>query len=637
MAIKVRYNGLEIDGNLLPLFSGSFNYWRSERDDWAAIFDQIKALGFSVVESAVPWSIHQGPDGAFDFGRHDPRKDLDAWLSLAAHKGLKVLLNPGPCVDAGLATWGFPPRLLQNGELASQDAEGNRSEFLGEEPPCWKPSYADERLFDAFDLYLAELAPVLQKHLHPHGAVVAVQVDQAPDESGADFSPASLKLWAHFLDLKYRTLGPLNKAWGVKLKGFDEAEAPRQASGPVAGPEALKRCQDWLEYQEYQALWAVNRLSGLYRTRGLATVPLLHGFQEAWTSPANLPEIESDGGIDVCGLSAYPFAETALEAVDQARYLANSSNLAYFSAYGCGTRALSPRPRDRHDEASALLAPLMGGAKGVNFRMLVDRDGWMGAPVDARGQRQDDPADLYERFCAFVQDTEWPRSSPQNQGLLLLSREAQWKAAAQDESGAACAAFFTAARAFAAGSHFSFGLADSAVAGDRLKRHAFVVAALPKALDEGSARRLRAYVEEGGQLILGPAWPTENSRGEALKAFDDLKPEAGKPLPLGDGRILWMESFDPKAAAAHLRKGKVFAEITLSDPSLELALHKCAGRSLLFVRNPHAEERRANVQREGKFVLKPLWASDKFLGGVEEREVLLAPHEIKVWDVLAVN
>jgi len=236
-----------------------------------------------------------------------------------------------------------------------------------------------------------------------------------------------------------------------------------------------------------------------------------------------------------------------------------------------------------------------------------------------------------------VRDTEWHRATPQNQGLLLQSREGQWKDAAGDPSGADCAAFFTAARAFAAGSHFSFGLADSAVAGDRLKRHAFVIAALPGALDEGGARRLRAYVEEGGQLILGPAWPLENTRGDALKAWEDLKPEAGKPLALGDGKILWLERFDAKAAAAQLRKGKVFAEITLSDPSLELALHKCAGRSLLFVRNPHAEERRANVQREGKFVLKPLWASDKFLGGVEEREVLLAPHEIKVWDVLAVS
>ena len=36
-------------------------------------------------------------------------------------------------------------------------------------------------------------------------------------------------------------------------------------------------------------------------------------------------------------------------------------------------------------------------------------------------------------------------------------------------------------------------------------------------------------------------------------------------------------------------------------------------------------------------MLKPLWSTGKFLGGVEERDVTLAPHEIKVWDVLTVS
>jgi len=144
-------------------------------------------------------------------------------------------------------------------------------------------------------------------------------------------------------------------------------------------------------------------------------------------------------------------------------------------------------------------------------------------------------------------------------------------------------------------------------------------------------------VEEGGQLIVGPAWPSLNARFEPLKAWEGLTPEAGKPLAVGEGRLLWQPVFDAKATAAHLRKGKVFADITLSDPTLELALHKSGGRNLLFVRNPHAETRQAKVQREGKFVLKPLWSTGKFLGAVEERDVTLAPHEIKVWDVLTVS
>ena len=71
MPIKARYNGLEIDGNLLPLFSGTFHYWRSKPADWPGIFEQIRSLGFSVIETYVPWSVHETAEGHFDFGKVD--------------------------------------------------------------------------------------------------------------------------------------------------------------------------------------------------------------------------------------------------------------------------------------------------------------------------------------------------------------------------------------------------------------------------------------------------------------------------------------------------------------------------------------------------------------------------------------
>jgi beta-galactosidase len=111
MAIKARYNGLEIDGNLLPLFSGAFHYWQSQREDWPHIFDQVKALGFQVVETLVPWAVHEISAGDFDFGRVDGRKDLDAWLNLAHQKGMKVLLRPGPCMSDAIPGHGYPERL----------------------------------------------------------------------------------------------------------------------------------------------------------------------------------------------------------------------------------------------------------------------------------------------------------------------------------------------------------------------------------------------------------------------------------------------------------------------------------------------------------------------------------------------
>jgi beta-galactosidase len=670
LAIKVRYNGLEIDGNLLPLFSGTFHYWRSAREDWGAIFDQIKVLGFSVVETYVPWAIHEVREGEFDFGKMDDRKDLDAWLTLAGQKGIKVLLRPGPCINSELPDFGYPERILHDPAYYALDSNGAPVVLSHQTTSFAVPSYANEKLFEQFDAFLADLAPIVQKHLHPHGCVVAVQVDNELGyffRTGAydmDYSAPALKLWAHFLDLKYRKVSELNKAWGVKLASFEEAPAPRRNHSTDL--KQLRACLDWVESKEYQILWALTRLAEMYRARGLGSVPFFHNFYGPYTTPYNVAEIEADAGIDFCGLDSYPHAKNADWAVDQARYLSTTSRLAYFPEYGAGSWPFGYAVRDRHDQANTMLAPLMGGARGVNFYMVVERERWLGSPLDVKGRRREDQAPFYERFNAFLKDSEWLKAAPQNQGLLLHSRESQWLAASWarpmsyteartipfalhnepepaglfgDGQPTAQQAedFLAAAKAFTAAQHFSFGLADNAVPTDKLKRHAFCVVTLAPYVDEGLARKLRTYVEEGGQLIVGPAWPKLNGRWEALKAFDSLEPEAGKPLAIGDGKLLWLPQWDEKAASAFLRKGKVFADIALSDPSLQMALHKASGRTLIFVRNPHAEKKPASVLREGKFVLKPLWSSGKFLGGVEEREVSLEPHEIKVWELIPVS
>ena len=44
---------------------------------------------------------------------------------------------------------------------------------------------------------------------------------------------------------------------------------------------------------------------------------------------------------------------------------------------------------------------------------------------------------------------------------------------------------------------------------------------MPPFLDEAVARRLRAYAEGGGLLVLGPAVPDRNTRFEPLRAFEE--------------------------------------------------------------------------------------------------------------------
>ncbi len=608
--------------------------------------------------------------GDFDFGKTDEKKDLDAWLTLAHQKGFKAILRPGPCINSELPDFGYPTRILTEPRFFSRDSDGNPVVLAHQTSAFCVPSYANDELFTEFDGFLSAVAPIFQKHLHPHGPVISLQVDNELGyffRTGAydqDYSEPSLRLWTHFLDLKYRTVKALNEAWGTKYKGFDEAPAPRR--NLAKDLKVLRPCLDWVESREYQILWALSRLAELYRSRGLGSVPFFHNFYGPWTTPYNVVDVEADAGIDFCGLDSYPHAGGAAYAVDQARYLSTSSRLAYFPEYGAGSWPFNYPVRDAHDHDATMLAPLMGGARAVNFYMVVERERWLNSPLDNKGRRRPEMAELFERFNRFLADADWSKASPQNQGLLLHSRESQWLEAAYQRPGGfydkqvyhpaliheaeapgifgkdvpgftAIGAFYDASRAFMAENHFSFGIGDSGVPTEKLKKHAFVFLSSPAFLDENLAKRLRSYVEEGGLLVLGPCLPTFNGRFEKLKAWEDLELAPGKPVQVGDGRMLFLGSFDAKAVGAFLRKGKIFNDIALSDTSLELALHKAGGRILLFARNPHDDSRKASVLKEGKFVLKPLWASGKFLGGVEEREVSLSPHEIKVWELIPVS
>jgi beta-galactosidase len=666
MPIKVRYNGLEVDGNLVPLISGSLHYWRLDPEKWGFILDQVKSLGFRMVETYIPWSIHESANGDYDFGKIDPAKNLDKFLSLCEEKGLKILVRPGPHINSELPDFGYPSRVLEGEEFWSRDALGAPCVLAHMTSQFRVPSYANEGLINAYEPFLAALTPILQKHLHPHGGILGIQVDNEagyffrPGTYDNDYSEPSLALYRHFLEMKYRQLKQLNEAYGSKHKSFDVLEPPR-------GPElesrgALRRGLDWAEYKEYQLLWFLSKMAGLFKSKGLGSVPFFHNYYGPWDAPFNLSDIERDAGIDICGLDSYCHAENSSYSLDQARYLSAHSQLPYFPEYGAGTWPLDTVARDLHDHEANILAPLMGGARALNFYMLVERERWVGSPISASGELRPELAGLFSRFNTFLEEQEWTKSSPQHAALLMESRETQqllastmrpghlgergffpyelWRLpldkallGATAELGSA-RAFYESGQAWLRENSFSYALGDTSIPTEKIKKYSFAIASCWGYLEESAAKRLRAFVESGGYLVLGPELPRLNGRFEPLQAFAGVSIEEGKAATIGDGKILFLSSFDSKVVANFIRKGKVVPEVSLSDTSLEMALHKSGGRSILFVRNPNAEERPCTVMRDGKFVLKPLWSRGKFLGAVEEREVRLGAHEIKVWEVI---
>lgn len=101
--------------------AGEIHYFRIDRSDWATHLDLLVDAGADTVATYVPWVVHEdvprhpGDQPGIDLqGRRRPELDLGAFLDLAADRGLRALVRPGPFVMAELRHEGIPARLVRD-------------------------------------------------------------------------------------------------------------------------------------------------------------------------------------------------------------------------------------------------------------------------------------------------------------------------------------------------------------------------------------------------------------------------------------------------------------------------------------------------------------------------------------------
>ncbi|MFB6720957.1 beta-galactosidase [Kribbella sp. NPDC056345] len=112
--IRLDAQGIEIDGRSQVVLCASLFYFRLPREQWRARLDQVRASGYTCVDVYLPWNFHELAPGRWDF---EGRRDVAAFLDLAAAADLKVIARPGPYIcsewDGGaLPAWlGLDPEL----------------------------------------------------------------------------------------------------------------------------------------------------------------------------------------------------------------------------------------------------------------------------------------------------------------------------------------------------------------------------------------------------------------------------------------------------------------------------------------------------------------------------------------------
>jgi beta-galactosidase len=397
----VPQRGLRLGDEIRPLVSGAVHYWRHDPGDWERLLDAVVELGVPMVETYVPWSVHETAPGAFDF---TGSRDVERFLSLAGERGLTCIVRPGPHINAELPDFGFPARVLwdpacqAHGPLGTPVIQHSRSGYFA----C--PSYGSETFLAEVERWYDAVLPRLVAHQWPDGPVVAMQAD---NEMGCFFFVEPF-----VMDYRPELVDDWRRWSGL-------AGAP-----PTDGTDDAVRVLSWTRHKEVSRLRALRRLADGLRERGVR-VPIFHNDFPHLGTPIDQAVLEVSPGFDIAANDLYVQREDLAQAVRVGRTLAGSSQLPYVAELGAGWVADCvgiPQRIAPHDEEVAILALLLVGVRAWNWYMLAEREHWYGSPIDRYGHIRPDEAALYPRLMRLLADLDWWSLERESRVLLVTDR-----------------------------------------------------------------------------------------------------------------------------------------------------------------------------------------------------------------------
>ena len=638
--VRLHPHGLDLGNEIVPLRAGAMHYWRHPPEEWGPGLDAIRALGFRLVDTYVPWGEHEITPGEFDFGERHPRLDVARFLRMAHERALKVVLRPGPHINAELTYFGLPERIVWDRACQARTPRDNPV-MLPIVPVAFPvPSYASDAFHEETALWFERVGRVVGGLRHPEGPIVLVQIDNEgalyfrDGPYDQDYHPDAIALFRAFLKTKYPHANDLRDAWRDPALLHATAVPPVRFDAKAA--EDLPRHMDWMEFHEHLLVHAMRRMVDATKGTGLDELPTMHNFPLGESAtPLNAGRM--DDVIDLIGLDYYHRATP----VEHSTIARRTTELAArcegrVSAYGAEVGAGFPpffAPIDEMDSMYTLLCALAYGLRGYNLYMAVERDRWVGAPIDPHGRLRPF-AQKYERLNSALDATEFHSLRRRAPVRLVVPRALRRLARASHAFGPITPAFFnilgagfrescleeelglgevvtlvgeTYLRAFeralqTRGVPFAYAGGDSFV--ESIEDAKWVVCATVGGVKPELVTRLREAARSGLRVTIGPRVPTRDGSMRDLHAPHDV---TGLEVePLDDG------------ARADELVAKRIEELGLPafpvDPEdVKMTVHEDASGAprVVFVMNPSSRDRTARVSVRGARSLVDVLTPDR--------------------------
>lgn len=429
------------------------------------------------------------------------------------------------------------------------------------------PSYASDTFHDETAQWFAALGKVLSRFRHPDGPVVLLQVDNEgalyfrDGPYDQDYHPDALRLWRDFLRDKYTTADDLAFAWNEPRASFPRAAPPTRFDAKDA--EGLARHLDWVEFHEHLLAHAMGRFARALRHAGFGGIPTMHNFPmgEAAT-PLNAARMAAT--VDLVALDYYHRATPTehLTVFRRTTELVSRCEGTKTPAYGAEVGAGFPpffAPLDPADSLYTLLTALAYGLRGFNLYMAVERDRWIGAPIDPHGRRRPFAA-AYQAIVHALEASRWGELRRRAPVRLVVPRSLRRLARATHAFGPLTPALFNVLGAgfrescleddfhlgisptvegeaylhaferalFARGVPFAYAGGESLEVS--LRGAAWVVAVLAGGVKGSVLTQLRAAHDAGAKVTVGPAIPGRDGAMRALTTPHDAQGLELEPL-----------------------------------------------------------------------------------------------------------
>ena len=635
--VRLHPHGIELDrGEILPLFAGAMHYWRHSPSEWAAGLDAMKAIGLRVLDTYVPWGVHEVSPGDFDFGDRDPKLDVVRFLELAHARDLKVVLRPGPHINAELTHFGLPERIVWDRACQARTPRDNPV-MLPIVPVAFPvPSYASDVFHEETALWFEAVGAKVKHLRYPEGPIVLVQIDNEgalyfrDGPYDQDYHPDAIAFFRAFLKTKYPSVHDLREAWNQPEILHANAVPPHRFDARTA--EDLPRHMDWMEFHEELLAESMRRMVKATIGTGLDELPTMHNFPlgEAAT-PLNAKRMTDS--IDLIGLDYYHRATP----VEHATMLRRTTELAVrcegrrVPAYGAEVGAGFPpffAPMDEKDSLYALMTALAYGLRGYNLYMAVERDRWVGAPIDPHGNLRPF-ATHYARLNRALERTQLHTLRRRAPVRLVVPRSLRRLARASHAFGPLTPAFFNVIgagfrescleeelglgevatlvgesylRAFeralsTRGVPFAYAGGDSF--DDSIDGAQWIVCAIVGGVKPELLARLRAARANGAHVTIGPRIPTRDGAMRPLREPADVSG-------------LEIEALDDASSADALTARRI-EELALptfpvdpADAFVSVHEDESGAPRVVFVMNPTAHEVVAKVALRGARALVDL-------------------------------